>query len=138
MGLKLIPILFYIFFLNPLFSFEIDERLIGTWIMVKAEKDGLPNEDESITEEYTYTYAKNGDYIFDIRWVRKTTQESNMSIVDFPRFKWQSFDGKIEHKPVFASSNPASNLVHEVEYEFRQDTLITSLRNFKWYYLKKK
>jgi hypothetical protein len=66
------------------------------------------------------------------------TQESNMSIVDFPQFKWQSFGGKLQIKPVFLTSNPASNAVHEMDYEFRQDTLVTSIMNFKKYYLKKK
>ncbi len=106
--------------------------------MVKSEKGAIPFEDDSIQNEYTFTYSKNGDYIFDIRLVRKMTQESNMSIVDFPQFKWQSFGGKLQIKPVFLTSNPASNAVHEMDYEFRQDTLVTSIMNFKKYYLKKK
>ncbi|MDX5340272.1 MAG: hypothetical protein LPK25_14690 [Cyclobacteriaceae bacterium] len=117
---------------------QLDDRLIGTWIMVKCEKDSLPFEDDSIQNEFTYTYAKNGDYIFDIRLVRKMVQESKMSVVDFPRFKWQTFEGKIQVKPLFVSPNPASNAVHEVDYEFRKDTLVTSIRNFKRYFLKKK
>jgi hypothetical protein len=124
--------------LNSILPNQLDEQLIGTWIMVKCEKDSVPFEDDSIENEYTYTYAKNGDYIFDIRLVRKLAQESNTSIVDFPRFKWQTFEGKLEIKPVFSTPNPASNAVHEVGYEFRQDTLVTSIRNFKRYFLRKK
>lgn len=137
MGLKMISVLFYIFFINPIITIQIDERLIGTWIMVKAEKDGLPNEDESISNKYTYTYAKNGDYILDIRMVRKATEENGMSIVDFPRFKWEINQGKIEVRPVFVNTNAATDFRHVKQYEFRQDTLVTTIRNFKWYYLKK-
>jgi hypothetical protein len=45
--------------------------------MVKSEKDSIPFEDDSIENGYTYSYLKNGNYIFDIRLVRKMTQESN-------------------------------------------------------------
>ncbi len=138
MGVNLIPILFYIFFINPLITVQIDERLIGTWIMVKAEKDGLAIEDESISNKYTYTYAKNGDYILDIRMVRKATEENGMSIVDFPRFKWEIRQENIELRPVFVNPNAATDFRHVKRYEFRQDTLVTAIRNFKWYYLKKK
>lgn len=60
--------------LNSIFPNQLDERLIGTWIMVKREKDSTPFADDSIQNEFTYTYAKNGDYIFDIRLVRKMAQ----------------------------------------------------------------
>lgn len=138
MVFKLISIAVLSGFIIFILQNQIDERLIGTWIMVKSEKDSMPFEDDSIQKEFTYTYAKNGDYIFDIRLVRKMTQESNMSIVDFPRMKWQSDSGKLLLRPVFSKPNPASNAVHEVEYEFHQDTLVTSIRNFKKYYIKKK
>ena len=47
--------------LNFIFPTQLDEQLIGTWIMVKCEKDFVPFEDDSIENGYTYTYAKNGD-----------------------------------------------------------------------------
>lgn len=112
--------------------------MIGNWSMVKCEKDSKPFEDDLIQNEITCTYAKNGDSVFDIRLVRKMAQESNISIVDFRRFKWQTFEGELEIKPVFSTPNPASTAVHEVDYEFRQDTLVTSILNFKRYFLKKK
>lgn len=138
MILKIISIGFIFIFSSFLLSNQIDDRLIGTWIMVKCEKDSMPFEDDSIQNEFTYTYAKNGDYIFDIRLVRKMAQESNMSIVDFPRMKWRTDKGKLQLRPIFSTPNPVSTAVHEVDYQFRQDTLVISIRNFKRYFLKKK
>lgn len=73
MILKITSIGFTFIFSSFLLSNQIDDRLIGTWIMVKCEKDSMPFKDDSIQNEFTYTYAKNGDYILDIRLVRKMT-----------------------------------------------------------------
>ncbi|SEF96177.1 hypothetical protein [Algoriphagus boritolerans] len=115
---------------------QVEPNLIGVWVMVKSEKDGFEFFDDSIREGYTYTYAKNGDFILDIRIVRQQTSELNLRIIDFPRFKWKAENGEIEiraideHGKIFAT--------HVDYYNFSADTLVIRNSNLTSYYLRKK
>ncbi len=134
-------IFIFVFLIGSFFVYEkerstqdLDPNLIGVWVMVKSEKDGRKFPDISIEKKYTYSFQKNGDYIFDFRIVREQTQIFNMSITEFPRLKWSTRNNSIFLK---ALNNKGEELgVHVDGYFFLGDTLVKENSGIKTFYLK--
>ncbi|MHA7129046.1 hypothetical protein [Algoriphagus namhaensis] len=116
------------------FKNDIDPQVVGTWVMVKKEKAGQTQVAESITEGYTTTYSKNGDFIFDFRIVSEATSSMGMSIMDMPRMKWKAYSGQLELVAYTKNGMPISpSQVNR--YFFKSDTLVIVNHVFTQYYL---
>lgn len=105
--------------------------------MVLKIVDGQIQYDESIEKKYAFNFQKNGNYIIDLRALRSNESFRSISIVDLPHFKWQTLNGVLEIT-AFSSVNgvqvPSSDRKH---YYFKGDTLVRTVSEFEYYYVKK-
>ncbi|MDE0560891.1 hypothetical protein OU792_12905 [Algoriphagus sp. NF] len=116
--------------------FQDEDKLMGVWIMVKSEKYGIIRDDESIDQKYTYAFKKNGDYILDFRIVRKQLQESDMSIMDYPKIKWSIIEDSLELRAFSSNGNYLGSTSYQ--FHFNGDTLVLENSILKESFLKRK